>query len=134
MVKHMEDNQIFKIALLTSIIGLVGMVAFAGQVLPKEVKIKDINKGMLDEDVSVEAVVQDVGRSQKGDTYFLDIMDDTGKTTLIIFSGTATDLQKENISVQNLDKRRINIVGTVNEYKGSTEIVLKDSKSLKVVS
>lgn len=130
----MEDNQIFKIALLTSIIGLVGMVAFAGQVLPKEVKIKDIDRGMLDEDVSVEAVVQDVGRSQKGDTYFLDIMDDTGKTTLIIFSGTATDLQKENISVQNLDKRRINIVGTVNEYKGSTEIVLKDSKSLKVVS
>lgn len=130
----MEDNQIFKIAFLTSIIGLVGMVAFAGQVLPKEVKIKDINRGMLDEDVSVEAVVQDVGRSQKGDTYFLDIMDDTGKTTLIIFSGTATDLQKENISVQNLDKRRINIVGTVNEYKGSTEIVLKDSKSLKVVS
>lgn len=130
----MEDNQIFKIALLTSIIGLVGMVAFAGQVLPKEVKIRDIDRGMLDEDVSVEAVVQDVGRSQKGDTYFLDIMDDTGKTTLIIFSGTATDLQKENISVQNLDKRRINIVGTVNEYKGSTEIVLKDSKSLKVVS
>lgn len=130
----MEDNQIFKIALLTSIIGLVGMVAFAGQVLPKEVKIKDIDRGMLDEDVSVEAVVQDVGRSQKGDTYFLDIMDDTGKITLIIFSGTATDLQKENISVQNLDKRRITIVGTVNEYKGSTEIVLKDSKSLKVVS
>jgi DNA/RNA endonuclease YhcR with UshA esterase domain len=130
----MEDNQIFKIALLTSIIGLVGMVAFAGQVLPKEVKIKDIDRGMLDEDVSVEAVVQDVGRSQKGDTYFLDIMDDTGKTTLIIFSGTATDLQKENISVQNLDKRRINIVGTVNEYKGSTELVLKDSKSLKLLS
>ncbi len=130
----MEDNQIFKIALLTSIIGLVGMVAFAGQVVPKEVKIKDIDRGMLDEDVSVEAVVQDVGRSQKGDTYFLDIMDDTGKTTLIIFSGTATDLQKENISVQNLDKRRINIVGTVNEYKGSTELVLKDSKSLKLLS
>jgi DNA/RNA endonuclease YhcR with UshA esterase domain len=130
----MEDNQIFKIAFLTSIIGLVGMVAFAGQVLPKEVKIKDIDRGMLDEDVSVEAVVQDVGRSQKGDTYFLDIMDDTGKTKLVIFSGTATDLQKENISVQNLDKRRISIVGTVNEYKGSTELVLKDSKSLKVVS
>lgn len=131
----MEDPYIFRIALITSIIGLVGMIFFAGQIMPREVKIIDINRGMLDEDVAVEGVVEDIGKSKGSNTYFLDIMDGTGKTTLIIFDSTATDLQKEkNLSIQSIDKKRVNIVGTVSDYKGSTELILKDSNSLKIIS
>ena len=131
----MEDHYIFRIALITSIIGLVGMIFFAGQIMPREVKISDISRGMLDEDVAVEGVVEDIGKAKGSNTYFLDLMDGTGKTTLVIFDSTATDLQKEqNLTVQSMDKRRINVVGTVSEYKGSTELILKDSKSLKIIS
>ena len=131
----MEDHYIFRIALITSIIGLVGMIFFAGQIMPREVKISDINRGMLDEDVAVEGVVEDIGKAKGSNTYFLDLMDGTGKTTLVIFDSTATDLQKEqNLTVQSMDKRRINVVGTVSEYKSSTELILKDSKSLKIIS
>lgn len=131
----MEDQYIFRIVLITSIIGLVGMIFFAGQIMPREVKIIDINRGMLDEDVAVEGVVEDIGKSKGSNTYFLDIMDGTGKTTLIIFDSTATDLQKEkNLSVQSIDKKRVNVVGTVSDYKGNTELILKDSNSLKIIS
>ncbi|MCE7699138.1 MAG: OB-fold nucleic acid binding domain-containing protein, partial [Methanobacterium paludis] len=95
----------------------------------------DISRGMLDEDVAVEGVVENIGKAKGSNTSFLDLMDGTGKTTVVIFDSTATDLQKEqNLTVQSMDKRRINVVGTVSEYKGSTELILKDSKSLKVIS
>ena len=130
----MEDHQIFRLALATSIIGLLGMVVFAGQIMPREVKINQIDRGMLDEDVAVEGVVQEVGKSKTSNTYFLKVMDGTGEITLVIFDSSATDIEKGNLTIQGMDKRRINAVGTVSEYRGSMEIILKDAKSLRVVS
>lgn len=130
----MEDHQIFRLALATSIIGLLGMVIFAGQIMPREVKINQIDRGMLDEDVAVEGVVQEVGKSKTSNTYFLKVMDGTGEITLVIFDSSATDIEKGNLTIHGMDKRRINAVGTVSEYRGSMEIILKDAKSLRVVS
>lgn len=130
----MEDHQIFRLALATSIIGLLGMVVFAGQIMPREVKISQIDRGMLDEDVAVEGVVQEVGKSKTSNTYFLKVMDGTGEITLVIFDSSATDIEKGNLTIQGMDKRRINAVGTVSEYRGSMEIILKDAKSLSIVS
>ena len=130
----MEDHQIFRLALATSIIGLLGMVVFAGQIMPREVKINQIDRGMLDEDVAVEGVVQEVGKSKTSNTYFLRVMDGTGEITLVIFDSSATDIEKGNLTIHGMDKRRINAVGTVSEYRGSMEIILKDAKSLRIVS
>jgi DNA/RNA endonuclease YhcR with UshA esterase domain len=129
-----EDHQIFRLALATSIIGLLGMVVFAGQIMPREVKINQIDRGMLDEDVAVEGVVQEVGKSKTSNTYFLRVMDGTGEITLVIFDSSATDIEKGNLTIHGMDKRRINAVGTVSEYRGSMEIILKDAKSLRIVS
>ena len=130
----MEDHQIFRLALAMSIIGLLGMVVFAGQIMPREVKINQIDRGMLDEDVAVEGVVQEVGKSKTSNTYFLKVMDGTGEITLVIFDSSAIDIEKGNLTIHGMDKRRINAVGTVSEYRGSMEIILKDAKSLRVVS
>lgn len=130
----MEDHQIFRLALAISMIGLLGMVVFAGQIMPREVKINQIDRGMLDEDVAVEGVVQEVGKSKTSNTYFLKVMDGTGEITLVIFDSSATDIEKGNLSIHGMDKRRINAVGTVSEYRGSMEIILKDAKSLRIVS
>jgi DNA/RNA endonuclease YhcR with UshA esterase domain len=130
----MEDEKIFKIALLTALFGLTGMILFAGQIMPQKVQIKDINRGMLDREVSVEGVVQGVERSQKGESYFLDFMDGTGKMKLIIFEGTALDIQKQNMSIMNFNRRRIKAVGRVTEYQGNMELVLKDARSLQLVA
>jgi len=125
----MEDQVIFKIALATSILGLMGMMFFADDIAPREVKIMDLNRGMLDEDVSVEGVVQSVKKSSQSNTYFMDIMDGTGKISLIIFDSSVQDLQKANISISGLSNRRVKVTGKVSEYQGKIEIILKDASS-----
>ena len=129
----MEDHLIFKIALATSIFGLLGMVFFADQISPREIKIKEINRGMLDEDVSLDGVVQLVKKSSQSNTYFMDITDGTGKISVIIFDSNVQDLQKANISISGLNNRRVKVTGKVSEYQGKMEIVLKDASSLKLL-
>lgn len=132
-VVDMEDNSIFKIALAMSILGLVGMVFSADMITAREIKINEINRGMLDEDVSLEGVVQNVKKSSRSNTYFLEIMDGTGKITMIVFESNAVDLEKANISVYSLNNRRVKVTGKVAEYQGKVELILKDAASLKIL-
>ncbi|MCE5213718.1 MAG: DNA-binding protein [Methanobacterium sp.] len=129
----MEDKVIYKIALATSILGLLGMVFSADQIDPREIKIKDINRGMMDEDVSLEGVVQNVKKSSQSNTYFLDIMDGTGKISLIIFDSNVVDLQNSNISMSSLLNRRVKVTAKVSEYKGKMELILNSASSLKLL-
>jgi DNA/RNA endonuclease YhcR with UshA esterase domain len=130
----MEDGKIFKLALFTAILGLVGMVFSANYITPQNVQIKDMDRGMLDKEVSVEGMVMEVKQSQKGGTYFLELMDGTGKIKLVIFESAASEIQKTNISIINFNKRRIRAVGRVTEYQGSLEVILKDASSLKILT
>lgn len=130
----MEDRQIFKIALITSIIGLVGMLYFADAVEPRQVQIKEISRGMIDQDVSLEGVVQKVKKSAGSNTYFLEVMDGTGKITVVIFDSTALDLQEQNLSISSLYGRRIKATGKVSDYQGQMEIILNDGSSLKIIA
>ena len=43
------DDKLLKIALVTSLIGLIGLIMFTPSIEVKEVKIKDIDRGMIDE-------------------------------------------------------------------------------------
>jgi DNA/RNA endonuclease YhcR with UshA esterase domain len=130
----MEDKQIFKLALFTTIFGLVGMMFSANYIMPQEVKIKDINRGMLDKEVSIEGMVLDVSESQKGGTYFLDLMDGTGKIKVVIFESAANEIQKTNITIKTFKNRRVRVLGRVSEYRGSLEVILKDASSLKIIA
>ncbi|HHY00194.1 MAG: exodeoxyribonuclease VII large subunit [Methanobacterium sp.] len=130
----MEDQKIFKLALFTTIFGLLGVMFSANYINPQEVKIKDMNRGMLDKEVSVEGLVTDVSQSRSGGTYFLELMDGTGKIKLIIFESAASEIQKTGITIKNFNKRRLRVVGRVTEYHGSLEVILKDSNSLKIIA
>jgi DNA/RNA endonuclease YhcR with UshA esterase domain len=124
----------FKIALVLSILGIIGMIIFSGQLEPDELQIKEINPGMLDEEISVEGIVENLKESPNKHTYFLEIMDNTGKINVVIFEKEVYDLEKNNLKMNNLIKRRIKVLGTVTEYNGRLELILKDSKSLLIVS
>lgn len=130
----MEDHTIFKIALAMSVLGLVGMVFSAEFIMAREIKISEIDRGMLDEDVSVEGVVMEVKKSSRSNTYFLEIMDGTGKISLIIFESSAVDLEKNNMSIENLNNHRVKVIGKVEEYQGKTELILKDAGSLRILA
>ena len=130
----MKDKIIFRIALTTSLIGILGMIIFTNQIGPKELCIKDINQGMLDEEVSVQGVVDNIKESRGTHTYFLELVDGTGKIDLIIFDKNVEEYEKYNLKIQNLKKMRIKVKCVVTEYDGHLELVLKDVKSLKVLA
>ncbi len=102
--------------------------------MPRETHIKDIDRGMLDQDVLVEGMVQEVKKSAKSEIYFVQIMDGTGKITLVIFPQTVLTLAQKNISIPELAQKRISVVGYVSQYNGQIELILKDDNSLKIIS
>jgi len=130
----MRDNDIFKIALATSILGIVGIIIFSGQLSPQEYSITDINRGMLDKEVSIQGVVEDITKSKDGETYFLEIGDSTGRLSVVVFHQNVKDYERYNSRITDLVKRRIRIQGTVTEYNGHLELILTDSKSVKVIA
>ncbi|AXV37864.1 MAG: DNA-binding protein [Methanobacteriaceae archaeon] len=130
----MQDDDIFKMAFITAIIGVVGMIIFSNYILPREIEIIDIDKGMLDEEVSLEGYVSKLEKSKNSNTYFLEIIDNTGKISAVIFEKTVIEIEKGNFTVKSLKNRRIKIVGTVTQYNGDMEIILKDAKSIKIIA
>ena len=79
------DEKLLKIALVTSLIGLIGLIMFTPSIEVKEVKIKDVTRAMIDEEVSINCVVTEIKSSKSGSSYFLTINDGTGQMPLIIF-------------------------------------------------
>jgi DNA/RNA endonuclease YhcR with UshA esterase domain len=129
----MEDSQIFKVALIIAILGLSGMVLLSDKIMPHEIKIKDLNKGMLDEDVSIVGVVEKTDKSPRSNTYFLQIIDGTGKTTAVMFDSAVLDLEKNNLTPESFTNHRVKITGNVAEYNGNMELILNDAKSIKIL-
>lgn len=129
----MDDGKIFKMAFLVSIIGIMGMVAFAGQISPYPVKISEMTQTSMDKEVTVECYVEEVKKAIKSDTYFIKVNDGTGKTTIVIFEGTIHEMEKMGINPYSFNKSRIRATGTVTQYKGAFELILKDQNSIKLL-
>lgn len=129
----MEDSQIFTVALITAVIGLTGMILLSDKIMPHEIKIKDLNKGMLDSDISIEGVVEKVDKSPRSNTYFLQIMDGTGKTTAVMFDSAILDLEKNNLTPGSFANHRVKMTGNVAEYNGNMELIINDAKSVKIL-
>jgi DNA/RNA endonuclease YhcR with UshA esterase domain len=130
----MEDRLIFKIAFATSILGIIGMIIFSGQITPRQVNINEINLGMLDEEVMVEGVADNIKESPNTNSFFIEIVDKTGKINVVVFDKNAKEIQKNNLTIHQLINRRIKVVGTVTEYNGRLELILKDKKSFMVIA
>ena len=128
------DDKLLKIALVTSLIGLIGLIMFTPSIEVKEVKIKDIDRGMIDEEVSIDCVVSDVKSSKSGSSYFLTINDGTGQMPLVIFESQVSQMQTNNMDIQDFKNKKVNVVGKITEYNNEMEIVLSGGDSLKILN
>lgn len=128
------DDKLLKIALVTSLIGLIGLIMFIPSIEVKEVKIKDISRGMIDEEVSIDCVVSDVKSSKSGSSYFLTINDGTGQMPLVIFESQVSQMQTNNMDIQDFKNKKVNVVGKITEYNNEMEIVLSSGDSLKILN
>lgn len=128
------DDKLLKIALVTSLIGLIGLIMFTPSIEVKEVKIKDISRGMIDEEVSIDCVVSDVKSSKSGSSYFLTINDGTGQMPMVIFESQVSQMQTNNMDIQDFKNKKVNVVGKITEYNNEMEIVLSSGDSLKILN
>jgi len=131
---EVTDDKLLKIALVTSLIGLIGLILFTPSIEVKEVKIKDVTRSMIDEEVSISCVVSDVKSSKSGSSYFLTINDGTGQMPLIIFESQIAQMQTNNLDIEDFKDKKVNVVGKITEYNNEMEIVLSSGDSLKIIN
>lgn len=127
------DDKLLKIALVTSLIGLIGLIIFTPTIEVKKVKIEEINRAMIDEEVSIDCVVSAVKSSSSGSSYFLTINDGTGQIPLIIFETQIAQMQSNSFEIEDFKDKKVNVIGKVTEYNGQLEIILSSGDSLKII-
>ena len=127
------DDKLLKIALITSLIGLIGLIIFTPTIEVKKVKIEDITRGMIDEEVSIDCVVSDVKSSSSGGSYFLTINDRTGQMPLVIFESQLAQMQSNSLEIEEFKNKKVNVVGKITEYNGELEIILSGGDGLKII-
>lgn len=131
---EITDDKLLKIALVTSLIGLVGLIAFTPTIEVKEVDIKDINRGMIDEEVKITGVITDVAQSSSKTSYFLTINDGEAQIQLIIFESQVAEIQSKNLDIEDFKNRRVQVVGTVTQYNSNMELILSSGDSLRIIN
>ena len=131
---ELNDKIIFKAALITSLIGIIGMLVFASYIEPKEIQIKDITRNNIGETVTVEGVAESIKESSSGSSCFIELNDGTGKINLIIFESTLVELQDAGNDLDSFKGHKVKVIGSITEYKSSMELILSNSNSIKLVS
>ena len=130
---EITDDKLLKIALVTALIGLIGLILFTPTIEVKKVDIKDINRGMIDEEVSVDGVISDVAKSSSGTSYFLTINDGESQIQLIIFENQVAEIQTRNMDIEDFKNRKVQVVGTITEYNSNLEMILSSGDSLRII-
>lgn len=130
---EITDDKLLKIALVTSLIGIIGLIAFTPTIEVKEVDIKDINRGMIDEEVRVEGVISDVAQSSSKTSYFLTINDGEAQIQLIIFESQVAEIQSKNLDIEDFKNHKVDVVGKVTQYNSEMELILSKGDSLRIV-
>ncbi|WP_296801462.1 RNA-binding protein [uncultured Methanobrevibacter sp.] len=131
---EITDDKLLKIALITSLVGIIGLIIFTPTIEVKEIELKDINRGMIDEEVKVSCVVQDISQSKSKSSYFLTINDGTAQMPLIIFESQAGEIQSNNLDINDFKDKKVEFVGKVTEYNSQLELILSSGDSLKIAS
>ena len=131
---ELNDKIIFKVALITSLVGIIGMLVFASYIEPKEIQIKDITRNNIGETVAVTGVVESIKESSSGSSCFIELNDGTGKINLIIFESTLVELQDAGNDLESFENQKVKVIGSITEYKSSMELILSNSNSIKLVS
>ncbi len=131
---EITDDKLLRIALITSLIGIIGLIIFTPSVEVKEVDIKDITRSMIDEKVRIDGVITDMAQSSSKSSYFLTINDGEGQIQLIIFEKQLAEIQSRNLDIEDFKNRKVEVTGTITEYKSNLELILSSGDSLRIIN
>lgn len=131
---EITDDKLLRIALVTSLIGIIGLLIFTPTIEVKKVKIEDITRAMIDEEVCIDCVITDISQSSTKSSYFLTINDGTRKMSLIVFEKQAAEIQSNNFDIEDFKDRKVEVTGKITEYNSELELILSSGDGLKITS
>ena len=131
---EITDEKLLRIALITALIGIIGLILFTPSIEVKKVDIKDITRSMIDEKVSIQGVITDIAQSTSKTNYFLTISDGKAKITLIIFEKQVSEITSRNLDIEDFENNKVEVVGTITEYKNDLELILSSGDSLRIIN
>ncbi len=120
----MNDEKIYKISLITTIIGLVGIMLLSGYVNPETVTINQIDKSKIDNQVELDATVLSVSQTRTN-TQIIKLGDKTGTINLVIFSSVDFKTKLSN-------NQHVRVIAKVTQYNNDLELILEESKNLNI--
>lgn len=134
-MKTMEitDEKLLRIALITALIGIIGLIIFTPSIEVKKVSINDITRSMIDEKVSIQGVITDIVQSSSKTNYFLTISDGESQITLIVFEKQVAEISSRNLNIEDFKNKKVEVVGTITEYKSDLELILSNGDSLRII-
>lgn len=128
------DEKLLRIALITSLIGIIGLIVFTPSIEVKKVGIDEISRAMIDEKVCVQGVITDIAQSSSKTSYFLTINDGEAQIPLIIFESQVSEIQSRNLDIEDFKNRKVQVVGTITEYNSDLELILSNGDSLRIIN
>jgi len=117
----MDEKALFWIALICSLIGLAGVVAASLMIKPEVSSISSVKEMKEGTYAKISGNVINIRQTEKA--AFLEVEDETGKITIVVFPDSKGFIQKEVIP-PFLDKgSNISAEGKVSIYQGNPEII-----------
>lgn len=129
---EITDDKLLRIALITALVGIIGLLIFTPTIEVKKVKIEDIDRGMIDEEVCIDCVITDIATSSTKSSYFLTINDGTGQMSLIIFEKQVAEIQSNNFDINDFKGKKVEVTGKITEYNSELEMILSEGDGLKI--
>lgn len=121
----MNDEKILKLCIITTIVGLIGLMIVSGYVNPEKVTINKIDKSKIDNQVELEAQVVSI-QETKGKTKIIGLSDQTGKINMVIFPSTTINTKLEK-------QEKIKVICKVTQYNGQLELILEEPQNIKLL-
>lgn len=122
----MQDEKIFKITLITTILGLIGLFITSGFVNPEVLPINQIDNSKIDNQIQVNGIIEKCIIT-KTNTTILQITDKFGSINVVIFP--TTDL---NMNLH--EGMNVTVVAKVAQYNGDLELILEKSRNIQINS
>lgn len=111
---------LIKISITVAIVGIIALFFIVKYQQQNTVKISDLEQGQIER---ITGMINSVYVSKDGHT-FLKVTDSSGEISVVAFKSS-------NIDVYDLELGdQISVLGRVEEYKGSLEIIAKEIRKI----
>ncbi|MEK6934452.1 MAG: OB-fold nucleic acid binding domain-containing protein [Nanoarchaeota archaeon] len=107
----MDENSLYKLALVTSLTGLLILFTISESIEIKQYKISEINKKLLNKQIQVQGTITRI--TETPGLFIFDMKDKSGTITAILF-------KEENINITS--NQKIQAEGKVIQYKNKLEL------------